>query len=79
LGPSTEVTATVLSTETKASKFCRHEIVVSRYSTASGARFCVSRHEFDWFRKKQAVVIATRDSYFGTLAFSIRPADQGPE
>jgi hypothetical protein len=79
LGPNTEVTTTVLGAERKPSKSCRHEVVVARYSNTSGAKFCVSPHEFDWFRKKQTVLIATRDSYLGTLAFSIRPADQGPE
>jgi hypothetical protein len=79
LGPDKQVTARIVGREERASRSCRFQVVVARYSHARDAKFCVSRQEFDRLKAVRQVVIPSRESYFGTLGFSIRPADEGPE
>lgn len=79
LGPDQQITAKVASVGRESSRGCRRQIEIARFANRYDARFCLSQAEFDLLRKQRTVVIATREGYFGTLAFSIRPAELGPE
>jgi len=79
LGPEQQITAKVASVGRESSRGCRRQIEIARFANRYDARFCLSQAEFDLLRKQRTVVIATREGIFGTLAFSIRPAELGPE
>jgi len=78
-GADREVTADVITVERRGSRGCNHRLLVVRYVHREQASFCIDEDTFFLLRKQKEVVINTREGFFGTLAFAIRPAESGPE
>ena len=58
---------------------CQYKIRLAGYRQVLDQSLCVDDDLYPRLRKGRQVVLAVREGNFGTLAFSMRPADEGPE
>jgi uncharacterized membrane protein len=73
-GPDSKLTATV-SVKRDGSRRCRRKIILAEFSRQWGDRLCLTPDDFARMREGQSVVLDVRKGLFGTLAFTIQPAD----
>lgn len=73
-GPDHQIAATVQSKRT-ATRRCRRKIELAGYAPAVNHRLCLTPEEFAPLQQGKKVVLAAREGYFGTLAFTIQPAE----
>lgn len=77
-GPGVQLTAAVREKKTTPRK-CWHRIRLAEYARPLNSQLCVSAEQYARLREGSQVVLVAREGYFGTFAFSLRPADEGPE
>lgn len=81
-GAETTMIATVSGREQRSNPRytrCQYKIRLAGYRQVLDQSLCVDDDLYPRLRKGRQVVLAVREGNFGTLAFSMRPADEGPE
>ena len=73
-GPDQQIVATVLTKRT-ATRRCRLKIELTGYRPMNNHRLCLSPEEFAPLHQGKKVLLEAREGFFGTLAFTIKPAD----